>query len=102
MGPVWLVLCLWGLFAASQCSAQDNAGKQSQNPIASLATLPIQNNWNFGNGPDDRTQFVSLVQPVIPLKISDRWNLITRPIMPFINSPIGATDVEHGLGDMQW
>ena len=101
-GLIRLVTCLWALIAALQCSAQDNSGKQSQNPIANLVTFPVQSNWNFGIGPDDRTQFVSLVQPVIPLKISDHWNLITRPIMPFINSPIGTSDVEHGLGDMQW
>ncbi|QDS97569.1 hypothetical protein [Adhaeretor mobilis] len=97
-----LIICLWASAAVSHCSAEDSAGKQSQNPIADLVTLPIQNNWNFGNGPDDRTQFVSLVQPVIPLKLSDHWNLITRPIMPFVNSPIGTSDVSHGLGDMQW
>ena len=97
-----LIMCLWAFSAAFECQAQEDAGKQSQNPIADLATLPIQNNWSFGVGPDDRTQFMSLVQPVIPLELSDRWNLITRPIMPFINSPIGADGVDHGLGDMQW
>ena len=93
---------LMAMMSATHSFAQESAGKQSQNPIADLATLPIQSNWNFGIGPDERTQFVSLVQPVIPLKISERWNLITRPIMPFINSPIGASGIEHGLGDMQW
>ncbi|KAA5541318.1 hypothetical protein FYK55_17225 [Roseiconus nitratireducens] len=100
--PVVLVLLLLAVMAAPDGHGQDSAGKQSQNPIADLATLPIQNNWNFGIGPDERTQFVALVQPVIPLKINDDWNLITRPIMPFINAPIGASAVDHGLGDMQW
>lgn len=102
IGLTRLLICLLALMGSTQCRGQDDAGKQSQNPIANLATLPIQNNWNFGIGPDDRTQFVALVQPVIPLKLSDRCNLITRPIMPFINSPIGASGVDHGLGDMQW
>lgn len=102
IAPTKLVICLLTWLAASPCSADENAGKQSQNPIADLASLPIQSNWSFGIGPDDRTQFVALVQPVIPLKLGERWNLITRPIMPFINSPIGADSVEHGLGDMQW
>lgn len=100
--PTTLTLGLAALLVAAPCSAQDDAGKQSQNPIADLATLPIQNNWNFGIGPDDRTQFVALVQPVLPLKINERWNLITRPILPLINSPVAGDGVDHGLGDMQW
>lgn len=97
--------------AASAESGQGGGGagggggdttKESQNPIANLVSLPIQNNWDFGLGPDELTQYVGLVQPVIPLKVNDRWNLITRPILPLINSPDGSVGREHGLGDMQW
>jgi hypothetical protein len=31
--------------------------------------------------------YVLNVQPVIPIKISEDWNLITRTIMPIINQP---------------
>ena len=79
-----------------------DAVKQSQNPIASLVSAPIQNNWNFGVGPDDLTQYIGLVQPVVPLKINSRLNFITRPILPLVNSPDGSIGRNHGLGDMQW
>ena len=43
--------------------------KASQNPIASLISVPIQENWNFGIGPADRVQNVMNIQPVIPFSV---------------------------------
>src|ERR1035438_9613330 len=43
--------------------------KQSQNPIANLISVPIQENFNFGIGPADRTQNVMNIQPVIPFSL---------------------------------
>ena len=64
--------------------------KQSQNPIANLISVPIQENWNFGMGPADRTQNVMNIQPVIPFSVSEKWNLITRWITPIIYQPIAV------------
>src|SRR5208283_5699305 len=47
----------------------DALRKAAQNPIASLISVPIQENWNFGIGPADRVQNVMNIQPVIPLSI---------------------------------
>jgi hypothetical protein len=56
--------------------------------VADLISVPLQNNWNFGAGFDhDRTIYVLNVQPVIPINLSEEWNLITRIIMPIINQP---------------
>ena len=41
--------------------------KAAQNPIASLISLPVQENFNFGNGPANRTQNIVNIQPVIPV-----------------------------------
>jgi hypothetical protein len=49
--------------------------KQSQNPIASLISVPIQENWNFGIGPASRVQNVMNIQPVIPFSVTKKWNL---------------------------
>ena len=54
--------------------------KETQNPIANLISVPFQNNFNFGFGPNDVTQWVLNVQPVIPIPLNKDWNLITRPI----------------------
>jgi hypothetical protein len=80
----------------AQEPAQTSAGKQdlqkaTQNPVASLISVPLQNNSNFGIGPFDRTQNILNVQPVIPLKATKRLNLIIRWIAPIIYQPAPGT-----------
>jgi hypothetical protein len=73
-----------------------------QNPIANLISVPIQNNWDFGIGPEDAMQYKVNIQPVIPFALSEDWNLITRTILPVIyQEPRFAGDGYHsGLGDI--
>lgn len=82
--------------------AQDNLAQKTQNPISDLISLPFQNNTNFGIGPNNRTQNVLNIQPVIPFSLSENWNLVTRTIAPLISQPdiseeSGST---FGLGDI--
>ncbi|MCX6925653.1 MAG: hypothetical protein NT154_20945, partial [Verrucomicrobia bacterium] len=59
--------------------------KELQNPIAKLISVPIQNNFDFGAGPTgDGFQYKVNVQPVVPITLSDDWNLITRTILPIV------------------
>lgn len=76
--------------------------KATQNPVASLISVPLQNNRNFDIGPLDRTQNVLNTQPVIPLKLSENWNLIVRIIVPLIYQPdVTQRDLGVvGLGDV--
>ena len=77
--------------------------KAAQNPIASLISVPLQNNSGFGVGQYNRTQNVLNIQPVIPVRISENWNLISRIIQPIVWQPYPApqkTGGEFGLGDM--
>src|SRR5271170_2661247 len=71
--------------ASTNTDALRNA---AQNPVASLISVPLQENWNFGVGPADRTQNVLNIQPVIPLSISQNWNLIVRWIVPVVYQPV--------------
>jgi hypothetical protein len=43
----------------------DALRKAAQNPVASLISVPFQNNNNFNIGPYDRTQDVLNIQPVL-------------------------------------
>jgi hypothetical protein len=77
--------------------------KQAQNPVASLISVPFQDNINFGVGPQSLVQDVLEIEPVIPFKLSDDWNLITRTIIPVVEQPTLAPGVGNvtGLGDIQ-
>ncbi len=84
----------------------DALRKAAQNPVASLISVPVQNNDNTGILPGNRTQNVTNIQPVIPLKLNDNWNLIIRWITPILYQPLPAPSTlpqigVSGLGDMQ-
>lgn len=88
--------------AAQQEPSTEELSKKTQNPVADLISVPLQSNWNFGAGSRDKTTYVLNIQPVIPIKLSDEWNLIARVIMPVINQPslFPGMDSAAGLGDI--
>ena len=103
------ILLTFALFRANaaesgneQESKTEELAKETQNPVANLISVPFQNNFNFGIGPNDATQWVLNVQPVIPITLNKDWNLITRTIMPIINQPSPAPGIPSafGLGDI--
>jgi len=79
----------------------DALRKAAQNPVASLISVPVQNNFNGGIDPGNRTQHVLNIQPVITVKFSENWNLIIRWITPIIYQPLGPGVGVSGLGYMQ-
>jgi hypothetical protein len=86
-------------------TAADNTSalaKATQNPVASLISVPLQNNSNFGIGPYNRTGNIFNIQPVIPMKLSDKVMLITRVIQPIVWQPYSSqpTGGQVGFGDM--
>jgi len=87
---------------ASSSDTESELAKKTQNPVADLISVPFQNNFNFDTGPNDKTVWVLNVQPVIPVHLTESWNLITRVIMPIINQPSLAPGVDDafGLGDI--
>jgi hypothetical protein len=108
-GRLWFVLA-W-IFVASSLRAQappatgedpEELRKAAQNPVASLISVPIQENWNFNIDPNNRTQNVLNIQPVIPTSIGKDWNMIIRWIAPVIFQPIASTPEQgyYGFGDM--
>ena len=102
-----VILLTFVLLRANAAEPENDAkteelAKDSENPIANLISVPFQNNFNFGIGPNDATQWLLNVQPVIPITLNKDWNLITRTIMPIINQPSPAPGIESafGLGDI--
>jgi len=81
-------------------SAEELAKKLS-NPIASLISVPFQNNMDIGIGANNGARNTLNIQPVIPLRISENLNLITRIVMPVISqyNVTGIGNSEVGLGN---
>jgi len=91
--------------AAEEATSSDSAealAKKTQNPVADLISVPFQSNFNFNTGPNERMVYVLNVQPVIPIRLTDDWNLITRVITPIIDQPSVAPGIDNasGLGDI--
>ena len=68
-------------------AANEELAKKAQNPIANMISVPFQNNTSYGIGPDGRTANVLNIQPVIPIGLGEKWNLITRTIIPIVTVP---------------
>jgi hypothetical protein len=65
----------------------EKLAQAAQNPIASLISVPFQNNFAGNIGPLNQTQYVLNVQPVIPVSLSPKWLVVTRTIVPIVNQP---------------
>jgi hypothetical protein len=89
---------------APEAPGESDLAKKTQNPVASLISVPFQSNFNFGVGPDNGVQYVGNFQPVIPISLSENWNMINRPIVPVLYQPraSAAQGSEWGLGDIQY
>ncbi len=86
--------------AASSTDAAELA-KKLANPIASLISVPFQNNSDYGIGDNRGSRNTMNIQPVVPIKLSKNLNLITRIIMPIITqyNITGIGEKQNGIGD---
>lgn len=84
--------------------------KQLTNPVSSLWSISFQqNNYILDMGPGQSLRWNSNLQfqPVLPVALTDNWNLITRPVIPlFVSQPHpdrnNPTDIDRttAFGDM--
>jgi hypothetical protein len=79
---------------------QTNLAKKTQNPVADLISVPIQNNMSFGYPNSSQVQNVTNIQPVIPFGLGP-VNIINRLIVPLVHQPnLTSGGGTFGLGDI--
>jgi hypothetical protein len=78
--------------AASASKPEDlqEVGKQLNNPVSSIWNITTQSDMTFLKGnlsPAYRGQFTFNFQPVLPMPLTSKWNLIPRPVISILTSP---------------
>jgi hypothetical protein len=87
--------------AGGEATEAQEMAKKLSNPIASLISVPLQLNFDFGQGDGSGYKFVANVQPVIPVSLGEEWNAISRTIVPLAyQSHVSGGDHQGGLGDI--
>nr|WP_321399298.1 hypothetical protein [uncultured Desulfobacter sp.] len=96
LGPMWPVNHTFA-------SEESKLAQDLTNPLADLMTIPIQMNFDRNIGVHDQGERIQTnIQPIIPIHLNDRWNLITRTIMPIIHQEdiYPGQGSQAGLGDI--
>jgi len=72
------------------------------NPVADLMTIPIQMNYDRDIGLQDQGwKLQTNIQPVIPFRLTEHWNVISRTILPvtYQDDIFPGAGSQFGLGD---
>jgi hypothetical protein len=91
----------------SGASGDDQKAKAAEmaktlaNPIGALISVPLQNNFDFGAGPNgEGFQYKLNLQPIVPITLNEDWLLISRTILPIVyQENVVGTSSQAGLSD---
>jgi hypothetical protein len=105
-GEEWPALHAWHDAPAQDAgkeSENEELAKKLNNPVADLISVPIQANYDHEIGVNDNgNQWKINIQPVIPMSLTEDWNLISRTILPLYRQEDFTPDfgTHEGPGDI--
>ncbi|MFB3910077.1 MAG: transporter [Candidatus Eisenbacteria bacterium] len=86
---------------SSTAAEQQKVAKDLSNPVADMASIPLQFNWESGVGDPQDLRLILNIQPVVPFSLNSNWVLVGRFIMPYMNQPAGLMgETASGTGDI--
>lgn len=78
---------------------QQELGKKLVNPLTDMVSIPLQFNWLNNSGPEKELRTIIYFQPVVPISISEKWNVIGRWMTPYVSNPTSFGG-SSGIGDV--
>jgi hypothetical protein len=89
-----VIATLLSITASAEMSNREIANA-SQNPITMIYSMPIQNNINFDLGDSGETKNIANIQPVVPMDLTENWDMVWRLILPVVTSPVGPNGINE-------
>ena len=98
-----LALFVPGFAVAQEAGGADTGdqelAKKLANPLTDMVSVPLQFNWINGVGPNKELRTLIYFQPVVPISISENWNMIGRLVVPYLAQP-AAYGGSAGMSDV--
>lgn len=74
-------------------------GKKLVNPLTDMVSVPLQFNWMNGVGEQKELRTLTYLQPVVPMSLNEKTNLIGRWVVPYLAQPTSFGG-SAGMGDV--
>lgn len=99
--PFVSLCCIFSSTAQADDAAE--LAKKLSNPVADVINMPFQLNYDENIGAAENISRYQLnIQPVVPIKLNENWNVISRTVLPVIVQDYDGMnkDTDWGVGDI--